>query len=134
MSRCWPDSTRSARVSPDSVPESSWSRGGPRPSWHRLPIYDDGVDDQTGPKLLAVYLGGDPAPGRLTEDHEVVHVVAADINDARAAAKAKWTGVARPHIDAVRLLRVVDGHLVGLQRTGERQSDDIDGTYEPEDP
>jgi Domain of Unknown Function (DUF1543) len=100
---------------------------------HRLSTYDGGVDDPTGPKLFAVYLGGDPAPGRLTEDHEVVHVVATDIKDARAAAKAKWTGVAPPHIDAVRLLRVVDGHLVGLERTGERQSDDIDGTYEPQD-
>jgi hypothetical protein len=99
-----------------------------------LSTYDGGVGDPTGPKLFAVYLGGDPAPGRLTEDHEVVHVVATDIKDARAAAKAKWSGVARPHIDAVRLLRVVDGHLIGLQRTRERQSDDIDGTYEPADP
>ena len=44
------------------------------------------------PQLYAVYLGGDPAPGRLGEDHEMVFVVATDPRAAKQAARAKWTG------------------------------------------
>ena len=47
------------------------------------------------PQLYAVYLGGDPAPGRLTEDHEVVLVVADDVAEARRRARAKW-GASQP--------------------------------------
>ncbi|HVA02970.1 MAG TPA: hypothetical protein VMU64_04405 [Acidimicrobiales bacterium] len=39
-----------------------------------------------GPQLYAVYLGGDPAPGRLSEDHEVVLVMANDLGGARRRA------------------------------------------------
>ncbi len=84
-------------------------------------------------RLFAVYLGGDPAPGRLTEDHEVVHVVAPDIKEARVAARAKWAGITGPHVDAVKLLGVVDGYRVGLRLTGEIESGEVDGTYEPEE-
>lgn len=43
-------------------------------------------------RLFVVYLGGDPPPGRLSEDHEVVLVVAGDLREARRAARAKWGG------------------------------------------
>jgi hypothetical protein len=96
---------------------------------------DDGsVVEPPEPKLFAVYLGGDPAPGRLSEDHEVVHVVASDIREARAAARAKWGGTTRPHVDAVKRLGVVDGYRVGLLHTRELESSEIDATYEPEEP
>jgi Domain of Unknown Function (DUF1543) len=85
------------------------------------------------PHLFAVYLGGDPAPGRLTEDHEVVLVVAGDVAEARRRARAKWGATSRPHVDAVRLVDVVDGFAVTLDRTDRHESVDVDLTYEPED-
>lgn len=77
------------------------------------------------------FLGGDPAPGRIGEDHEVVLVVADDVKAARAAARAKWTGVGRPHVDAITPISVVDGHRVQLTHTGEADTWDIDTTFEP---
>jgi hypothetical protein len=85
------------------------------------------------PQLFAVYLGGDPAPGRLSEDHEVVMVVAPDVALARKAARAKWSGDTRPHVDAIRQITVVDGFKVHLEPTGDPELVDVDVTYEPAD-
>lgn len=82
-------------------------------------------------QLFVAFLGGDPAPGRIGEDHEVVLVVAEDVKAARAAARAKWTGVGRPHVDAITPISVVDGHRVQLTHTGEADTWDIDTTFEP---
>lgn len=68
--------------------------------------------------LFAVYLGGPVVEGRMGEDHEVVFVVAADEAAAKAAAKAKWRGAGRPHVDAVQRLEVVDGYRVLLGDAG----------------
>ena len=86
-----------------------------------------------GPTLYAVYLGGDPAPGRLTEDHEVVLVVASDLAEARRRARAKWAGASRPHVDAVRVVDVIDGYAVALEATDRAERSDVDLTYEPGD-
>jgi hypothetical protein len=86
-----------------------------------------------GPRLYAVYLGGDPAPGRLSEDHEVVLVVAGDLAEARRRARAKWGGATRPHVDAVLEVDVVDGFAVTLERTDRQVSTEVDLTYEPAD-
>lgn len=88
-------------------------------------------DDHGQPHLYAVYLGGDPAPGRLSEDHEVVMVVATDVAQARKLARAKWGGTTRPHVDAVQAVTVIDGHRVSLEPTSEAESAEIDVTYEP---
>jgi hypothetical protein len=64
--------------------------------------------------LFACYLGGPLGDGRMGEDHEVVLVVAADATHARRQARAKWSGVGRPHVDAVQRVSVVDGHAVSL--------------------
>jgi len=85
-----------------------------------------------GPQLYAVYLGGDPAPGRLTEDHEVVLVVAADVGEARRRARAKWGASSRPHVDGVKLVDVVDGFAVSLVPTNRPESVEVDLTYGPE--
>ncbi len=85
------------------------------------------------PQLYAVYLGGDPAPGRLSEDHEVVLVVAGDLPEARRRARAKWAGTTRPHVDAVRVVDVVDGYAITLDPTSRSESVDVDLTYEPGD-
>jgi hypothetical protein len=85
------------------------------------------------PQLYAVYLGGDPAPGRLTEDHEVVLVVAGDVAEARRRARAKWGASTRPHVDGVRLVDVVDGFAISLSPTLRHESGDVDLTYEPDD-
>ena len=85
------------------------------------------------PQLYAVYLGGDPAPGRLSEDHEVVLVVAGDVAEARQRARAKWGGTTRPHVDGVRLVDVVDGFAVVLDRTDRSESTEVDLTYEPDE-
>jgi len=68
--------------------------------------------------LFVAYLGGELAPGRVGEDHEVVFVVADDIPSARQAAKAKWGGRGRPHVDALTRLDQVDGYAIGLQTDG----------------
>jgi len=68
--------------------------------------------------LYAVYLGGELAPGRMGEDHEVVLVVGDDVKDARKRARAKWSGHGRAHIDAVRRIERVDGFAVNLEMVG----------------
>ncbi|HEY5023690.1 MAG TPA: DUF1543 domain-containing protein [Acidimicrobiales bacterium] len=83
-------------------------------------------------QLYAVYLGGDPAPGRLTEDHEVVLVVALDVTDARRRARAKWGASTRPHVDGVMVVDVVDGFAITLTPTTRPESVDVDLTFEPE--
>jgi len=85
------------------------------------------------PRLYVVYLGGDPAPGRLSEDHEAVVVVASDVAGARAAARAKWAGETRAHVDALRHVGVIDGYRVRLEATDEPDSLDVDVTYVPSD-
>jgi hypothetical protein len=91
--------------------------------------------DDAPPRLYAVYLGGDPAPGRLGEDHEVVFVVTTDPRHARRAARAKWTGAdPKPHVDMVQELDAVDGFEVALTHTGKVSTQAADPTYEPADP
>ena len=68
--------------------------------------------------LYAAYLGGELTPGRMGEDHEVVFVVAEDELSARRAAKAKWGGDGRPHVDALTRLDMVDGFAIGLDKAG----------------
>jgi Domain of Unknown Function (DUF1543) len=87
---------------------------------------------QADPQLYAVYLGGDPAPGRIGEDHEVVFVVADDITSARRLARGKWRGDdPKPHVDMVQELDVVDGYAVTLSPTDRTSSVASDATYEP---
>lgn len=84
------------------------------------------------PGLYVVYLGGDVVPGRMGEDHEVVLVAAATVKEARRRAKAKWSGVGRPHVDAIAEVHRVDGHDVRLEPGGP-DGDEIvvDPTYVP---
>lgn len=73
--------------------------------------------------LYAALLGGPAAGGRMGEDHEVVFVVAADGPAAKEAAKAKWRGSGRGHVDAVERVDVVDGYAVTLSRDGAGRGD-----------
>ena len=68
--------------------------------------------------LYAAFLGGDLGSGRMGEDHEVVFVVADGELSARQAAKAKWGGSGRPHVDALTRIDVIDGFAIGLERQG----------------
>jgi Domain of Unknown Function (DUF1543) len=81
--------------------------------------------------LYAVYLGGELAPGRMGEDHEVVLVVGDDVKDARKRARAKWSGHGRAHIDAVRRIERVDGFAVNLEMVGGGDETFLDTEYEP---
>ncbi|HVC71976.1 MAG TPA: DUF1543 domain-containing protein [Acidimicrobiales bacterium] len=93
---------------------------------------DDEDRDIALPRLYAVYLGGDPAPGRLGEDHEMVFVVTTDPRSARRAARAKWSGAdPKPHVDMVQELDAVDGFEVTLVHTGSEGPNPVDPTYEP---
>jgi Domain of Unknown Function (DUF1543) len=65
--------------------------------------------------LYAAFLGGELASGRIGEDHEVVFVVAEDMPSAKAAAKAKWGGDSRPHVDALTQLDAIDGYAIVLE-------------------
>jgi hypothetical protein len=98
-------------------------------------VAEEGVEESAVPRLYAVYLGGDPEPGRMGEDHEIVFVVAAGVVSARQAARAKWTGAdPKPHVDMVQELDAVDGYAVGLTFTGQPGSAALDPTYEPSSP
>src|SRR5580692_9121598 len=90
---------------------------------------DSATDDTAGPRLYAVYLGGDPAPGRMGEDHEVVFVVSTDPRSVRRAARAKWSGAdPKPHVDMVQELDAVDGYEVALRHTGKMSTAPVDPT------
>jgi hypothetical protein len=55
----------------------------------------------------------------MGEDHEVVFVVAEDTPSARRAAKTKWGGDGRPHVDALTRLDMIDGYAIALRQQGE---------------
>ena len=55
----------------------------------------------------------------MGEDHEVVFVVAEDMVAARRAAKAKWGGDGRPHVDALTRLEMIDGYAISLEQQGQ---------------
>jgi hypothetical protein len=77
--------------------------------------------------LFAAFLGGELAPGRMGEDHEVVFVVAEDVESARRAAKAKWGGGGQPHVDALTRLDMIDGFAVGLEVAGSGDTTETTG-------
>ena len=90
--------------------------------------------DLTLMKLYAVLLGGSGGPGRLAEDHETVFVVADDDKAAKAAAKRKWAGSGRAHVDALEVVDAVDGFVVELREgDGDGASTFIDFNDEPYD-
>ena len=76
--------------------------------------------------LFAAFLGGELTAGRMGEDHEVVFVVAEDGQAAKTAAKAKWGGAGRCHVDAVQRVDAVDGFSVRLDATGGPRTDVIE--------
>jgi hypothetical protein len=78
--------------------------------------------------LFAAFLGGDLTAGRMGEDHEVVFVVAEDMESARRAARAKWGGDGRPHVDALTRLDVIDGFAVGLEPAGVGPTTETEGS------
>lgn len=77
--------------------------------------------------LFAAFLGGDLGPGRMGEDHEVVFVVAPDMISARRAAKAKWHGEGRAHVDALTRLDMIDGYAIGLEAGGSGDATETQG-------
>ncbi len=77
--------------------------------------------------LFAAYLGGELSPGRMGEDHEVVFVVAADVVSARKAAKAKWGGDGRPHVDALTRIDMIDGYALTLEEAGSGDRTETEG-------
>ncbi len=92
---------------------------------------DAAGDGSAGPRLFVVFLGGDLPDGRIGEDHEVVFVAADDLKSARTAAKRKWRGSGRAHIDAAAEVGAVDGYQVRLVPAGDAAGDDVavDSTY-----
>ena len=68
--------------------------------------------------LFVAYLGGPMDGERMGEGHEVVLVVAQDLDQAKSLAKAKWSGSGRGHLDAVRQIDMVDGFEVSLAKAG----------------
>jgi uncharacterized protein DUF1543 len=77
--------------------------------------------------LFVAYLGGELAAGRMGEDHEVVFVVAEDMKSARKAARAKWGGDGRSHVDALTRLDMIDGYAVGLEQSGSGDTMETEG-------
>lgn len=77
--------------------------------------------------LFAAFLGGPAGDGRMGEDHEVVFVVAEDIAAARRAAKAKWGGDGRSHVDALTRLDMIDGFTITLEGGGSGDRTETEG-------
>ena len=77
--------------------------------------------------LFAAYLGGELSPGRMGEDHEVVFVVADDVVSARKAAKAKWGGGGRAHVDALTRIDMIDGYALTLEEAGSGDRTETEG-------
>jgi Domain of Unknown Function (DUF1543) len=77
--------------------------------------------------LFAAFLGGDLERGRMGEDHEVVFVVAEDMLSARRAAKRKWGGGGRPHVDALTRIDMIDGYAIGLEQSGAGDATETEG-------
>lgn len=77
-------------------------------------------------RLYAAFLGGPIGGDRMGEGHEVVMVVAADVEEARSRAKSKWSGPGRPHVDALQRIDMVDGFVVSLESTGEGDRVELD--------
>ena len=77
--------------------------------------------------LYAAFLGGELTDGRMGEDHEVVFVVADDVIAARRAAKAKWGGDGRAHVDALTRLDMIDGFTIALERGGSGDRTETEG-------
>jgi hypothetical protein len=77
--------------------------------------------------LYAAFLGGELTDGRMGEDHEVVFVVADDLPSARRAAKAKWGGDGRAHVDALTRLDMIDGYTIGLEGGGSGDRTETEG-------
>jgi hypothetical protein len=77
--------------------------------------------------LYAAYLGGELTTGRMGEDHEVVFVVAEDTVSARRAAKKKWGGDGRAHVDALTRLDMIDGYAIGLRPEGDGDATETEG-------
>jgi hypothetical protein len=63
----------------------------------------------------------------MGEDHEVVFVVAADVVSARKAAKAKWGGDGRPHVDALTRIDMIDGYALTLEEAGSGDRTETEG-------
>ena len=77
--------------------------------------------------LFAAFLGGELGPGRIGEDHEVVFVVAEDMRTARQAARAKWGGDGRAHVDALTRLDRIDGYAIGLEPSDQGDDTETEG-------
>jgi hypothetical protein len=63
----------------------------------------------------------------MGEDHEVVFVVAEDMLAARRAAKEKWGGDGRAHVDALTRLDMIDGYTIGLDLAGDGDATETEG-------
>lgn len=77
--------------------------------------------------LYAAFLGGELTDGRMGEDHEVVFVVASDMIAARRAAKDKWGGDGRAHVDALTRLDMIDGFTIALEGGGSGDQTETQG-------
>ena len=62
----------------------------------------------------------------MGEGHEVVMVVAPDLDEAKSRAKAKWSGKGRGHVDALQRVDVVDGFEVRLEQVGEGDRSELE--------
>lgn len=62
----------------------------------------------------------------MGEDHEVVAVIAKNIDDARAKARKKWKGAdLKSHVDSVMEISAVDGYRVLLEQSRENSGNGI---------
>jgi len=63
----------------------------------------------------------------MGEDHEIVFVVAENVPSARKAARMKWGGDGRSHVDALTRLDMIDGFTISLERSGTGDATETEG-------
>jgi hypothetical protein len=63
----------------------------------------------------------------MGEDHEIVFVVAEDALSARQAAKEKWRGDGRCHVDALTRVDMIDGYTLTLTPGGSGDLTEMEG-------
>ena len=77
--------------------------------------------------LYAAFLGGELPDGRMGEDHKWCSSWRTTPQRPSKAAKQKWGGGGRGHVDAVTRLDMIDGYAVSLQLAGSGDATEMEG-------
>lgn len=68
-------------------------------------------------KLYQILLGGKRDEGLFGEDHQIILLIANNLDEAKKMAKTKWNGIQDGlHVDDIKEIDVVDGYDILLRK------------------